>query len=211
MSEQKEFYILNGLVFCAECGQELKLISKKSQTENKPFLQCVQHIKDSQVCSKNHFIYYDELLNEIQEQLNFHIEELINSTDFDKLCEEIFRFIYARVQEDRINKLQKELQTTNENIVRKYKKLDSDADADELESLHYFQKYLMRKIININTRKNTLPKFNSDDFKNAVKEYLVSYQIDEKTLKLFVEKILVGHLEKNSCGTEQTINIFYRF
>lgn len=211
MSEQKGLYILKGLVFCAECGEELQLISKKLKTGTKPMLRCVKHIKNSQVCTKNHFIYYDDLLNEIQKQLNLHIEEVINSTECDKLCEAIFKSIYARVREVRINELEKELQAINKSIICRYKTLSSDGAEDELESLHYSQKYLMREIININMRKKNLFNINLDAFKNALKEYFSAYQIDEKTLKLFIKKIEIGHFEKNSSGAQQKIKIFYRF
>ena len=85
-------------------------------------------------------------------------------------------------------------------------------DAGILEPLLNTQKILMQKIINSPSNTHVFSNIEIDNLKIIIKEYLEQTPIDQNTLKLLIEKIEIGHLEKNEFNsTIQNIKIHYRF
>ena len=203
--------IFKGLVFCAECGEEMQLIAAKRNRESTPMFRCVKHFEDKEICSKHHFIYYDDLLNEIKNQIELHIEKIINSKLYDELCQIIMQSVYSRARDNEKAKLQKELQLLNKEIRERYKKLSSNMRASELETLYKNQKFLMQKITADSLVYHEISNVDEDSFKNKIKEFLRSPPINRNMLTLFIERIEIGHLEKILSETKQKINLYYRF
>ena len=172
--------------------------------------RCVQHIKNRNICTHNHFVYYNDLLDEVQKQINIHIAEAINSPNYNELCETILKSIYAQAHTIKRSKLQKELQIINKTIRDSYKTLRPNSSIDDLDSIYNSQKRLMQKI------SDTIDDCNSCDtdleaLKKALPQYLCTYSIDHSIINLFVSKILIGHLERDSTHSQQKISIYFRF
>lgn len=207
--------IFKGIVYCAECGEELQLISKKSKDEEKPMFRCPKHAKENHICTHHHFIYYSELLKEIQKQLVLHITDVINSNKYNELCEMILETIYAQAYEVHKNQLQKELLSINKKIKDYYKTSFFDTDdrirADELDSLYSIQKSLMHEITGSTSTPKDMLNTDLNNIRENVQEYLYGCIWNEKNIKLFIKKIEVGYLDKTPVGTHQKITIYYRF
>lgn len=210
-SNHKYENIFKGLVYCAECGEEMQLIAKKSRNETKPMFRCAKHATDNKSCTHNHFIYYNDLINEIANQLSFQIEKLINSTVYDELYEKVMIHINHRAQEIITDTLQKELQMVNKKTKDLYKSLSGEIKASELETLYKTQRSLLRKIAKPRSDLSLMFDGKSNDIKIMLKEYLTQTPINQNTLNLLIEKIEIGHLEYTSDKCVQVIKIHYRF
>jgi DNA invertase Pin-like site-specific DNA recombinase len=203
--------IFKGLVYCAECGEEMQLIAKKSRNETKPMFRCSKHAIDSKACTHHHFIYYNDLINEIATQLSLQIDKLISSSVYDELYEKIMIHINHRTQEIILDTLQKELQMVNKKIKELYKSLSREIKASELENLYNTQKSLLKKITEAHSNFNLMFNIKSNDIKIMIKKYLTQTPINQNTLNLLIEKIEIGHLKYTSDKCVQDIKIHYRF
>ena len=211
-SNHKYDNIFKGLIYCAECGEGMQLIAKKLKNETKPMFRCAKHAVDSKSCTHNHFIYYHDLINEIENQLSFQIEMFINSNTYIELCEKVMIDINHRAQKIIKDTLQEELQIVNKKIKDKDKSLSDETKGNELESLYNTQRSLLRKITGFHSDLSLILNSKSNDIKTMLKEYLTQMLINQNTLKLLIEKIEIGHLEKNTSSKNiQIIKIHYRF
>ena len=178
-------------------------------------LRCHQHIKNNQICTHNHFIYYEELCTEVKNQIDIKITELINSELYLDLCEKIIADIYNRIAEITKAKLQKELIMLNKQIKDYYKNTpnyycDSNIPND-LRILFNKQKKLTGQLTDFANKNSISFQTQSylDYIRNNVKQYLHSFTLTKETLTLFIKKIEVGHLEKTSTGMHQKIRIHF--
>ena len=203
--------IFKGLIFCAECGEEMQLIVRKLKDETKPMFRCAKHATGSKSCTHNHFIYYDDLVNEVQMQISSQIENLINSNVYDALYEKVLKDIDHRAQKIIKDSLQKELQIVNKKIKEKYKSFSGEINKNELDSLYNTQRSLLRKITESPSLLDSTLNDKSNDIKIMLKESLNQTPINHKTLNLLIKKIEIGHLEKFSDKRVQVIKIHYRF
>ncbi len=205
--------IFKGCVFCAECGSQMQLISAQS----KPMFRCVQHFKDKQICSHNHYIYYEELVTKIKDQLNVIFSEYINSDEFIMLCEMIEVAIFSRVIEKRKNKLQSDLLTLSKQI-KEYYRISPRCITDhtkkhEFDDLLEKQKITIRKITEINTTSLDFVDKNliMDQIKKEVEKCLFNFVLSENSIKHLFKRIEIGYLEKTSNVICQKIILYYRF
>ena len=203
--------IFKGLVYCAECGEEMQLIAKKSRNDTKPMFRCAKHDTDNKSCTHYHFIYYNDLINEIHTQLSFQIEKLINSTVYDKLYGKVMAYINHRAQGIITETLQKELQMVNKKIKDQYKYLSGEIKASELETLYKTQRSLLRKITESRSDLSLMFNDNSHDIKIMLRDFLTKMPVNKNTLNVLIEKIEIGHLEYLSDKCVQAIKIQYRF
>ena len=202
--------IFKGLVFCAECGEEMQLIFKILKYESKPMLRCAKHISDKQFCTHHHFIYYDDLLDEIKKQLDLQLSQLINSDICEHLCEATLTSIFDKAKAERNNQLQRKLQSINKRIKDVYKSLDQNKRTNELTDLYEMQKRLSLEITST-SRCFDIKRIDKEKTTEIIKNHLLSYEVNEKTLHLFINKIEVGHLEKSNTGSYQKVKIYYKF
>lgn len=204
--------VFKGIIFCSECGGKMQLVAKKLGDKVQPMFRCTKHFTDRAICTHNHYIYYDDLLNEIKSQLKCKIIEFINSDLYDELCAEILQSIYSKVQAEEKAKLQMKLHSLNKNIKERYKTISSRIDDGELEFLNNTQKFLVKKITSNGVVKEDFFDIDINTVKEIVKEHLQEDFIDPGVIGSFVSKIEIGYLEKNvSKPVTQKIKIYYRF
>ena len=204
--------IFKGLIFCAECGEEMQLIAKSLKRATKPMFRCPKHATTPYACKHNHFIYYDDLLHEIEKNVSLQIYRFIDSSMYDDLCKSIMHEILTRVKETEKNKLQKELHVINKSIREKYKAMSASSNSLELTSLLSTQSRIMKKLTSTFDDSSKFTKVDINNVKVNIKKLLQEIQINQQVLKLLIERIEIGHLEKNELGvTIQNIGIYYRF
>jgi hypothetical protein len=80
-----------------------------------------------------------------------------------------------------------------------------------LESLYALRKNVTQQIAEISNPSVQINKnqCDIDSIKKKVEGYLYEFVLTEKTLKLFVKRIEIGYLEKNTNGVRQKIKIYY--
>lgn len=203
--------IFKGIIFCSECGEELQLITRRLKYESKPMFRCPRHVADHQICMHNHFIYYDALLDEVQKQIAAQISRVVNSKQYDELCETILKIVYAKAIEIRKNRIQQELSSINKRIKVGYRRGAVDDGEQELDSLFSIQRNLINEITGMTNAPIKSSDTDLDDIKRNLPNPLFAGKIDEKSIKLFVNRIEIGHLEKRATDTYQTIKIHYLF
>lgn len=204
--------MFKGLIYCAECGEEMQLIANETKNETKPMFRCPKHAAGNKSCTHNHSIYYNDLINEVKMQFSVQIEKLINSNAYSELCEKVMMDINYRAQKIMKDTLQKELQIVNKKIKDKYKSFSGDIKVEELETLFKTQRSLLRKITEPYSDLSLILNGKANNIKIILKEHLTQTPINQNTLNLLIEKIEIGHLEKNTSNKcIQVIKIHYRF
>ena len=204
--------IFKGLVFCAECGEEMQLITRSTKAEKTPMFRCAKHTSSPEECTHYHAIYYNELKDEIQRQFTSQIENLINSPTFDDLCKIVVLDINNRAQKRNTELLQKELQAINIKIKDYYRAFSSKISATEIEQLYNAQKSILKKL----TAPPDDNKVMSNEIYTVIKpllaKCLIKTPVNQDTLHILIEKVEIGHLEKSGSGTaKQSIKIHYHF
>ena len=190
----------------------MQLIANEYKNIAKPMFLCTKHTTDHLACTHNHFIYYDDLVDEIYNQLSLQIEQFFNSSLYDDLCKKIIIEINTRAQRITKDRLQKELQILNKNIKDKYKTLSAKTDMSGLDAMRNSQKFLLRKITESDTSFDITFSEKIDALSIILKEYLHESITDKNALKILIEKIEIGHLEKNSYNENiQKLKIHYPF
>jgi hypothetical protein len=54
-------------------------------------------------------------------------------------------------------------------------------------------------------------QLDKEKINEMIKIHLLSYEVNEKNLHLFINKIEIGHLEKSDTGAYQNLKIYYKF
>lgn len=214
-SNNKFENVFKGMVYCAECGKEMRMISKQLKYEDKPMLKCLEHMKNNQICTHNHYIYYDELLYEINQNLKSKITEIVESERFFLILCGVKESILDIIAERRKQILQQELIRTNKRIKETYKTISDqrgsyDSD-EELSNLILQQKTISKKMAGSDKKEISISDNAMDYIASIIKDWLYSINFSEELLHLLVEKIEVGHLERGSGIAEQKIRIKYKF
>lgn len=203
--------IFKGVVFCAECGEELQLIAKQLKYETKPLLRCHRHLLDPNCCTHHHFIYYDDLLDEVQKQFQFHIAELIQSSKYDELCKMILNTIYNKASEIRNTRLQQDLSSLNKSIKAYYRSKNLEGSQADLETLYRMRNQFVYEL-SVGEHACITPQLEDlDNVKNDIKHILLACSINRMNIKFLISRIEVGHLERDAGETRQKIKIYYTF
>ena len=68
--------VLSGYVFCGECGHLLTQATRKNKNGNRFLLRCTNHYAHPDECKHNHAVFYDELIESVQDSLSKHMLSL---------------------------------------------------------------------------------------------------------------------------------------
>ncbi len=182
-------------------------------------LRCVNHFNHPEQCLHYHYIYYDDLYDEVLER----IQKLANSLESGELLESIQKKNIKKVKTDKLesekSKINKRLQILKKIIKKLYEdlaedRIDTDNYNNMLSEYTNEQKQLLQRM---ETIQETLEsKDESEENINKLKEIIDEYlHIDTLTPNMLVrliERIEIGHPVKKEYGCkEQEINIVYRF
>lgn len=204
--------IFKGLIYCAECGEEMQLIAKSTRTDTKLMFRCAKHALDSTICTHHHYVYYNDLISEIQNQLEHQIDRLVNSPLDTELFEKIITDIHSRARNIIKEKLQNDIHEVHKKIKYNYKALSDVNSSEKLDSLYHAQKALLLKLAAPAADLLKNPSIDTSHLKIMINRSLLRFPMDKNTLKLFIERIEVGHLEKSTSNEAvQPITIHYRF
>ena len=66
--------VLDGLVFCGECGHRMTQATKNNKNGPRFLLRCSNHFSHPEECKHNHSIYYDELAAIVEKDLIHYLQ-----------------------------------------------------------------------------------------------------------------------------------------
>ena len=65
--------ILEGYVFCGECGHPMTQATKTNKHGARYLLRCTNHFTHPEECKRNHSIFYDDLIESVQNDMSTHV------------------------------------------------------------------------------------------------------------------------------------------
>ena len=68
--------VLEGCVFCGECGHRMTQATKKRMNGERFLLRCTHHFTHPEECKRNHAIFYDDLVEKVQKDIESHLAQM---------------------------------------------------------------------------------------------------------------------------------------
>jgi site-specific DNA recombinase len=210
--------IFKDIVFCLECGHRMTLMMKEKATGTYGLLRCVNHFKNPPICTHFHYIYYDDLYNEVLKKIRKIAKEIDNG-------ELLSNKVRQEIKQKKLDQLETEIKKINnrlkilEKIIRK---LYEDFACDLLGTKNYHkmltgytkeQQILSQRLYVINTELERKEEYN--DGLQKLREVLQLYngigKLTGNIICQIVEKIEIGHKVTINKTKHQEIIITYRF
>ena len=209
--------VFRDLVYCAECGTRLTWMTKQRKSGNAPLLRCMNHFHNAEECRHNHFVYYEDLYAEVLAR----IKALSGQIDSGKLLKQLEKQRLKRAKKDKLaserTKIHKRLEALTKVIKRLYEDYAGDMVSMKdyqllLKEYNREQKKLNDRLTVIGTRLNgTKDRESVEKLKAVLDEYFDRDVLTPTLLVKLIERIEIGHIEKNGVNQEQEITIYYRF
>jgi site-specific DNA recombinase len=210
--------VFKNLSFCSECGARMNLMMKQLKTGTYGVIRCVNRYKNPQDCQHYHYIYYDDLYDEVLKQIRSHAKGVESGEMLTKIQKQATKQIKAENLETERTKINNRLGTLSKII----KKLYEDFACDLLDTDNYHkilsdftkeQKQLTQRIKVIQCELNKMDEFteNLQKLKDIICTYLNIDKLTADMLNQLIEKVEIGHPVKVNGSTQQEINIIYRF
>lgn len=195
----REKRILEGKLFCKECGNRLSVYYRKKLDYWS--LNCNRYSRDPKRgrCS-SHFYPYDYLEEQILEQFDKSVLSFINDLDIDELNKEVIKNLHKGKGD--IDKKIKELNKEKEQIINRiktlyndrcdgvitgeiYKELSSDSERKLKQINEKIENENLKKY-NIKNKANILP-----DYRNKIKKLLDLNKPKKELIDILIDKIVI--------------------
>lgn len=195
----REKRILEGKLFCKECGNRLSVYYRKKLDYWS--LNCNRYSRDPKRgrCS-SHFYPYDYLEEQILEQFDKSVLSFINDLDIDELNKEVIKNLHKEKED--IDKNIKELNKEKEQIINRiktlyndrcdgvitgeiYKELSSDSEKKLKQINEKIENENLKKY-NIKNKANVLP-----DYRNKIKKLLDLNKPKKELIDVLIDKIVI--------------------
>ena len=198
-SVRKKFkYLLQGLLFCKECGHAISICKKAHKQKVSHFGQCNYYLKYSKyhLCSSHYFNYdlFEQEIMKLFKQIGENLEQHIN---YEKIINESARFLDSDIfiLQKKKNQLEKEyIKKTNivnhlyedflDNMLSKeqYKELKTKYDHE----VSFLNKQLMEIKEAINQQREVL---SAAEYKKQFECFLKFDQLSREMIYQFIDKI----------------------
>lgn len=195
----REKRILEGKLFCKECGNRLSVYYRKKLDYWS--LNCNRYSRDPKRgrCS-SHFYPYDYLEEQILEQFDKSVLSFINDLDIDELNKKVIKNLHKEKED--IDKNIKELNKEKEQIINRiktlyndrcdgvitgeiYKELSSDSEKKLKQINEKIENENLKKY-NIKNKANVLP-----DYRNKIKKLLDLNKPKKELIDVLIDKIVI--------------------
>ena len=210
--------IFKDLAFCSECGNRMTFMMKERITGMHGLIRCMHRYKNSTECQHFHYIYYEDLYDEVQKR----IRKIAKGIESGELLTSIRKHA---TKQGKTDKLEVEIAKINNRLgilAKIIKKLYEDFASDLLDTENYHkmlrdytqeQKQLSQRIRLMQGELNKKDEYT--DGLQKLGEVLQAYlNIDVLTanmLNQLIERIEIGHPVTVNGTKQQEINIIYRF
>lgn len=195
----REKRILEGKLFCKECGNRLSVYYRKKLDYWS--INCNRYSRDPKRgrCS-SHFYPYDYLEEQILEQFDKSVLTFINDLDIDELNKEVIKNLHKEKED--IDKNIKELNKEKEQIINRiktlyndrcdgvitgeiYKELSSDSEKKLKQINEKIENENLKKY-NIKNKANVLP-----DYRDKIKKLLDLNKPKKELIDVLIDKIVI--------------------
>ena len=195
----REKRILEGNLFCKECGNRLSVYYRKKLDYWS--INCNRYSRDPKRgrCS-SHFYPYDYLEEQILEQFDKSVLTFINDLDIDELNKEVIKNLHKEKED--IDKNIKELNKEKEQIINRiktlyndrcdgvitgeiYKELSSDSEKKLKQINEKIENENLKKY-NIKNKANVLP-----DYRNKIRKLLDLNKPKKELIDVLIDKIVI--------------------
>lgn len=195
----REKRILEGKLFCKECGNRLSVYYRKKLDYWS--INCNRYSRDPKRgrCS-SHFYPYDYLEKQILEQFDKSVLSFINDLDIDELNKEVIKNLHKEKED--IDKNIKELNKEKEQIINRiktlyndrcdgvitgeiYKELSSDSEKKLKQINEKIENENLKKY-NIKNKANVLP-----DYRDKIKKLLDLNKSKKELIDSLIDKIVI--------------------
>ena len=200
----REKRILEGKLFCKECGNRLSVYYRKKLDYWS--INCNRYSRDPKRgrCS-SHFYPYDYLEKQILEQFDKSVLSFINDLDIDELNKEVIKNLHKEKED--IDKNIKELNKEKEQIINRiktlyndrcdgvitgeiYKELSSDSEKKLKQINEKIENENLKKY-NIKNKANVLP-----DYRDKIKKLLDLNKSKKELIDTLIDKIVIDENRK---------------
>lgn len=195
----REKRILEGKLFCKECGNRLSVYYRKKLDYWS--INCNRYSRDPKRgrCS-SHFYPYDYLEKQILEQFDKSVLSFINDLDIDELNKEVIKNLHKEKED--VDKNIKELNKEKEQIINRiktlyndrcdgvitgeiYKELSSDSEKKLKQINEKIENENLKKY-NIKNKANVLP-----DYRDKIKKLLDLNKSKKELIDSLIDKIVI--------------------
>ena len=210
--------LFDGLVFCSDCGHKMYQVRGKKIPRNEEYLVCGRYSKYKECSSHSirNVVLEEIVLHDLNRVLSFasnhekeFIELVTSSTqaELDKTARQAKREYESAMA--RINKLDSIIQKLYEDNLEG--KISDERFQKMTESYELEQKNLQARVKEIETQLSSIAeqKANTTSFISTVKSCTEVKELDAKTLRIFIEKIIVHQKEKIDGVKTQKVEIIY--
>ena len=210
--------LFDGLVFCSDCGHKMYQVRGKKIPRNEEYLVCGRYSKYKECSSHSirNVVLEEIVLHDLNRVLSFasnhekeFIELVTSSTqaELDKTARQAKREYESAMA--RINKLDSIIQKLYEDNLEG--KISDERFQKMTESYELEQKNLQARVKEIETQLSSIAeqKANTTSFISLVKSCTEVKELDAKTLRIFIEKIIIHQKEKIDGVKTQKVEIIY--
>ncbi len=204
-------YLLQGLLFCKECGHAISISEKKYKTKTSHYGHCNYYQKYSKykLCTAHHF-NYDQLEQDMRDFFLKIGEKMTEDRTVDKLMASFFRFNDQNLKknQDKIKELKKEYNKKNNLILKLY-----EDRLNDIISLQQYQllaskydndiKILLKEIKGL--KKAIVMKTNDcvqKKYQQRLREFLKSQYITHEFLYQVIDRIDISE--------NKTVDIYFK-
>ena len=210
--------VFKDLAFCAECGHRMTLMMKPLKAGPTPLIRCTNHYSNPEQCRHNHYIYYDDLYEEVLRR----VQDIAKRIESGELLARIQKKSAKRIKADKLLAEQKKIGKRLIALKKIIRKLYEDFASDLLDSESYHsllteytqeQKQLNARLTAIEAE---LSRTGDDEqnvrkIKAVLDEYLTIDTLTANMLNQLIERVEIGHAVKVNGCRQQEITIVYRF
>ncbi len=210
--------LFRDLAFCAECGHRMTLMIKPLKAGPTPLIRCTNHYSNPEQCRHNHYIYHDDLYEEVQRR----VRDIAKRIESGELLARIQKKSAKRIKADKLLSEQKKIGKRLIALKKIIRKLYEDFAGDLLDSGSYRslmteyiqeQKQLNARLAVIETELSRAEDAEQSvrKLKAVLDEYLTFDTLTANMLNQLIERIEIGHAVKVNGSRQQDITIVYRF
>lgn len=210
--------IFKKLTFCAECGHHMTMMMKPLNDGMHPMIRRTNHFRNPEECRHNHYIYYENLYEEVIRRL----QSLTKQVESGELLKQLQKQRQSQKNRDDLKGEQNRIQCRLQRLKKIIRKLYEDFASEVLDSESYDellaeytkeQKQLTTRLSLLGVELNSQDDFekNVQKLKEVMDEYLAMENLTETMVNQLIERIEIGHPVKVDGVRQQEITIVYRF
>ena len=210
--------VFKDLSFCAECGHRMTLMMKPLKSGLTPMLRCTNHFINPEQCKHYHYIYFEDLYEEVFQRL----QELEKRIQTGELLEQLQRKNAkkgkAAKQQAEMKKIEKRLAALKKIVRKLYEDyaldlLDEGTYSDLLRDYMQEQKQLNSRLSSLEASLQSEGKTeeNLQKLKSVLDENLSNETLTANFLNCAIERIEVLRAVKPDEKHKPGVTIIYRF